>query len=132
MWYIFPQFRGLGFSDTSKFYAITDIDGAKEYLDHPVLGFRLRKVSKQLLLLAGNNAFSTFGSPDDLKLRSCMTLFAVIGNTEEKIFLEVLGKFFRDSRQTDSYFDKRMKSFFRVNDFVELRDLVNSFMGMKR
>lgn len=94
MWYIFPQFSGLGFSDTSKYYSITDIHEAKSYLNHPILGVRLRNISKELLLLSENNAFNIFGTPDDLKLKSCMTLFATIDTTEEEVFLKVLDKFY--------------------------------------
>ena len=67
MWYIFPQIQGLGFSDTSKFYAIKNLDEADEFLRHPVLGTRLIVICNELLVLPGNNATAIFGSPDDLK-----------------------------------------------------------------
>jgi uncharacterized protein (DUF1810 family) len=93
MWYIFPQIRGLGFSDTSKFYAIHDLNEATQYLQHPLLGSRLKEISKALLRIPENNANRIFGSPDDLKLRSCMTLFAALPDTEP-VFQQVLDKFF--------------------------------------
>lgn len=94
MWYIFPQFYGLGFSETSKFYAIQNLDEANEYLDHPILGSRLREISNELLSLNENDAYKIFGSPDDSKLKSCMTLFSAIDKTENNIFLRVIEKYF--------------------------------------
>ena len=76
MWYIFPQFKGLGYSETSKYYSIKDIDEAKRYLNHSILGERLKLITKLLLDIDDNNANKVFGSPDDLKLKSSMTLFA--------------------------------------------------------
>src|ERR1700742_5004326 len=75
MWYIFPQIAGLGFSETSKYYAIKDANEAKEFINHPVLGKRLINICNELLKLKTNNANEIFGSPDDLKLNSSMTLF---------------------------------------------------------
>ena len=77
MWYIFPQIQGLGFTRTSEFYAIRDLDEAKAYLADPVLGARLKEISSALLDLDGLSASEIFGYPDDLKLRSCMTLFCL-------------------------------------------------------
>jgi len=94
MWYIFPQYKGLGYSETSKYYSIKDLDEAKRYLNHPILGERLRSISKELLALNENNANRVFGSPDDLKLKSSMTLFATIEVSPENIFQKVLEKFF--------------------------------------
>jgi len=94
MWYIFPQFHGLGFSETSKFYAIQNLDEANEYLDHPILGSRLREISNELLCLNENDAYKIFGSPDDSKLKSCMTLFSAIDKTENNIFHRVIEKYF--------------------------------------
>jgi len=76
MWYIFPQFDGLGLSAMSKRYAIKSIDEARAYLDHPVLGPRLLSCIDALLAIEGRSAHDIFGSPDDLKLRSSATLFA--------------------------------------------------------
>src|SRR5579872_5863827 len=76
MWFIFPQFDGLGFSSTSKHYAIKSIAEAKAYLSHPVLGPRLVECAEAALSVQGRTAHEIFGSPDDMKLRSCATLFA--------------------------------------------------------
>jgi uncharacterized protein (DUF1810 family) len=93
MWYIFPQIRGLGFSETSTYYAIKDLEEATQYLQHPVLGKRLVEISKALLENDENNATKIFGTPDDLKLRSSMTLFAAMPNADS-VFQLVLDKFF--------------------------------------
>ncbi|HEU5052309.1 MAG TPA: DUF1810 domain-containing protein [Hanamia sp.] len=93
MWYIFPQIKGLGFSQTSKFYAIKNINEAEEYLADPVLGKRLIEISSELLKLKTNDANQVFGSPDDLKLKSSMTLFGSLPNTDP-VFEYVLKKFF--------------------------------------
>ena len=79
MWFIFPQVKGLGFSETSQYYAIKNTREAEDYLNHPVLGSRLVEISTELLKLEESNATLIFGSPDDMKLRSSMTLFC--GNT---------------------------------------------------
>ena len=83
MWYIFPQIQGLGFSSTAQFYAIENLQEAKDYLAHPVLGARLKEISSALLQLDGLTASEIFGYPDDLKLRSSMTLFALAEHLEE-------------------------------------------------
>lgn len=93
MWYIFPQIQGLGFSEVSRFYAIKNIDEAERYLKHPVLGKRLVQISNVLLGLMTDNANVIFGSPDDLKLKSSMTLFSLLPNTDP-VFQRVLDKFF--------------------------------------
>lgn len=93
MWYIFPQIEGLGFSSTSKFYAIANLDEAAQFLQHPVLGKRLIEICQALLALKANDAQQVFGTPDHLKLRSCMTLFASAKNTDP-VFQSVLNKFF--------------------------------------
>lgn len=93
MWYIFPQVQGLGFSEMSKHYAIKNSDEAKAYLAHPVLGKRLAEISNALLSLQANNATSVLGSPDDVKLKSCMTLFASLPDADG-LFRKVLDKFF--------------------------------------
>src|SRR5438270_10060514 len=76
MWYIFPQVKGLGFSSTSQHYGIANLKEAEAYLRHPVLGPRLIAISNELLNLENKNATDIFGNPDDMKLRSAMTLFA--------------------------------------------------------
>ena len=93
MWYIFPQIQGLGFSSTAQYYAIRDLQEAKDYLQHPVLGPRLKEISSALLELEGLSASEIFGYPDDLKLRSSMTLFRM-ADLDCPIFLEVLEKYY--------------------------------------
>ena len=97
MWYIFPQVHGLGFSSISKYYAIKNIDEAEAYLKHPVLGSRLVELCNTLLGIKTNDAYSIFGSPDDLKLKSSMTLFSAILNTNP-VFQSVLEKFFNGAK----------------------------------
>ena len=93
MWFIFPQIAGLGFSATSQHYAIRSLDEARAYLQHPALGPRLREISQILLLINGKTAHDIFGSPDDMKLRSSMTLFAR-ATEDNAVFLEILRKYF--------------------------------------
>jgi len=76
MWYIFPQLDGLAFSSTSKHYAIKSLEEAKAYLAHALLGPRLLECAEAVVHIEGRSATDIFGSPDDLKLRSCATLFA--------------------------------------------------------
>ncbi|HEY5368840.1 MAG TPA: DUF1810 domain-containing protein [Hanamia sp.] len=92
MWYIFPQIQGLALSETSKFYAIKNIQEAKEFLDHPVLGKRLIEISKALLNLETNDAHKIFGSPDEMKLHSSMTLFSSLSGPNT-VFQKVLDKY---------------------------------------
>jgi uncharacterized protein (DUF1810 family) len=93
MWFIFPQVAGLGFSETSQFYAIKTIAEANAYLNHPVLGKRLVEISEALLTIDGKTANQIFGSPDDMKLKSSMTLFAAVSD-ENSVFRKVLKKYF--------------------------------------
>jgi uncharacterized protein (DUF1810 family) len=93
MWYIFPQVQGLGFSETSRFYGIKDLAEATAYLQHPVLGSRLVSICEELLKLPGSNATSIMGSPDDMKLKSSMTLFGAVP-AAAPVFQQVLAKFF--------------------------------------
>ena len=101
MWYIFPQVKGLGFSQTSRYYAIEDMNEAAEFLKHPVLGVRLINISKELLKLESNNATSIFGSPDDLKLKSSMTLFSCVPGSDP-VFQLVLDKFFDGAKDENT------------------------------
>ena len=94
MWYIFPQYKGLGFSENSKYYAIQDLQEARDYLHHEVLGPRLKQITNELLLLEEDDAGRIFGSPDNMKLRSGMTLFAMVDESDEGLFKKVLEKFF--------------------------------------
>ncbi|MFD2874128.1 DUF1810 domain-containing protein [Mucilaginibacter ximonensis] len=93
MWFIFPQLQGLGFSEMSKRYAIKNLDEAEAYINHPILGQRLIEICAELLSLETNSAYQVFGSPDDLKLRSSMTLFASLPDAYP-VFKSVLDKFF--------------------------------------
>ena len=93
MWFVFPQIAGLGFSETSRYYAVKNLEEARAYLAHPVLGDRLVEISAALVALPGNQAGPIFGSPDDMKLRSSMTLFAALENSHP-VFQAVLDKFF--------------------------------------
>lgn len=93
MWYVFPQIAGLGFSSTSRFYSIKDLKEAEEYLRHSVLGARLVEISEALLEIEGKTAREIFGSPDDMKLKSSMTLFGALENTNA-VFQKVLDKYY--------------------------------------
>lgn len=97
MWFIFPQIAGLGHSAMSHTYAIQSLEEAQEYLAHPVLGARLRECCRALLALDGTTAHEIFRSPDDLKLRSCLTLFARAA-PDESLFDDLLVKYF-DSKE---------------------------------
>ena len=99
MWYIFPQIAGLGFSETSKFYAIKNIHEAREFLNHSVLGSRLIEICIELLNLETNDAHTIFGAPDDLKLHSSMTLFSTLSNANP-VFKKVLDKYFDGKKDT--------------------------------
>lgn len=93
MWFIFPQIRGLGRSPTAIEYAISSRAEAEAYLQHPVLGFRLKQCTQLVLLVEGRSAANIFGSPDDVKFRSSMTLFAQV-SPEDDIFVRALNKYF--------------------------------------
>ena len=101
MWYIFPQIKGLGFSSTAQYYAIQNQREAEEYLAHPVLGKRLIEISKVLLEIESSDASRVMGYPDDMKLKSSMTLFYLVSGKD--IFKRVLDKFF------DGKLDKKTK-----------------------
>ena len=92
MWYIFPQLRGLGQSTSAWYYGIEDLDEAKAYLEHPVLGQRLREITWAAMDLSETDPMKVFGWPDHMKFRSCMTLFALV--SEDDLFTKALGKFF--------------------------------------
>ena len=97
MWYIFPQVEGLAFSATSQRYAIKSVAEAKAYLDHPILGPRLLECAEAVLQVDGRSAVEIFGSPDDLKLRSCATLFASV-SPPDSVFDRLLRKYYRGGR----------------------------------
>ena len=93
MWFIFPQIDGLAMSATSKKYAIRSLAEARAFLDHPVLGLRLIECCDTLIALEGGTAAQIFGYPDDLKLRSSMTLFS-LADPARTVFQAVLNKYF--------------------------------------
>jgi uncharacterized protein (DUF1810 family) len=97
MWYIFPQIDGLAVSSTSKYYAIKSIKEARAYLAHPVLGPRLLESTEAVVGVEGRSAREILGSPDDLKLRSCATLFACVAPSGS-VFDRLLGKYYGGER----------------------------------
>lgn len=97
MWYIFPQVKGLGTSGTAWDFAIGSRQEAEAYLQHPVLGPRLCDCSRLLADVQGRTAHQVLGTPDDLKCRSSMTLFAAVA-TDNAVFEEVLQKYFAGER----------------------------------
>jgi uncharacterized protein (DUF1810 family) len=102
MWFIFPQLAGLGVSATAQRYAIASLDEARAYLDHPVLGPRLRECAAAMLAVEGKSATRILGYPDDLKLRSSMTLFARAA-ADPTLFQAVLDRYYDgpDTRTLD-------------------------------
>ena len=96
MWFIFPQIKGLGSSEMAVRFAISSIEEAKAYLEHPVLGERLRECARIVVAVEGRTAEEIFGYPDDLKFRSSMTLFAKAAeiSEEELVFSQALDKYF--------------------------------------
>jgi uncharacterized protein (DUF1810 family) len=97
IWYIFPQIDGLGFSSMSRRYSLKSAAEARAYLDHPVLGKRLVEISEAALAVDGRSAHEIFGSPDDLKLKSCATLFATV-SPPDSVFALLLDKYFQGER----------------------------------
>ena len=93
MWYIFPQITGLGRSTTAEYYAIKSKEEAKGSIEDPVLGKRLIEISQALFQIESDDAEMVMGWPDNLKLRSCMTLFAEVA-PEQPVFRNVLEKFY--------------------------------------
>lgn len=93
MWFIFPQVAGLGFSATTRRYAIGGLNEARAYLDHAVLGPRLIACSEAVLAVRGRSAHAIFGTPDDLKLRSSATLFAQV-SPDGSVFHRLLDAYF--------------------------------------
>lgn len=100
MWYIFPQIRGLGRSAMSMQYGLEGLGEARAYLAHPVLGPRLLECCETVLKADSNDPWEVFGSPDDLKFRSCLTLFA-LAEPSEPVFEQLLEKFY--SGRKDPY-----------------------------
>ena len=101
MWYVFPQIKGLSTDPITEYFAIADIQEAADYLDHPVLGARLREICTELVKLDTDDPVSIFGLIDAYKLRRCMTLFSKVA-PEEELFRDVLGKFCMGSFDEDT------------------------------
>jgi len=99
MWFIFPQLRGLGMSSTARRFGLSGLEEARAYLAHPLLGARLRECTQLVLAVRDRSAYEIFGSPDDLKLRSCLTLFAQAvapsPAPETRVFGEALARYYR-------------------------------------
>ena len=93
MWFIFPQIAGLGFSSMSRRFSITSLDEARAYLDHPVLGPRLIECTKLVCAIPQKTIHEILGSPDDMKFRSCMTLFCQAADQPD-LFKDVLKRYF--------------------------------------
>lgn len=108
MWYIFPQVQGLGRSSTSQYYAIKDLEEAKAFLENPYLSKNLHEICEALLQLETNNPTEVFGKPDDKKLCSSMTLFALVSG-EQSVFHKVLEKYFQGK------YDNRTKRILHSN-----------------
>lgn len=92
MWFIFPQILGLGKSETARFYSIVDLREARAYVEHPLLGQRLRECAQLMVNVSNKTARQILGFPDDLKLRSSMTLFSMV--SDAPVFQWVLDKYF--------------------------------------
>jgi uncharacterized protein (DUF1810 family) len=97
MWFVFPQIRGLGFTEYNVYFGLKNLDEAKQYLEHPILGKRLVEISQAVLSQQGKTAMEIFGRPDERKLRSCMTLFSQIQNADP-VFEKVLEKYYNGSK----------------------------------
>jgi len=97
MWYIFPTYHGLGKSSTSVKYAIDSEEEAISYLKHPILGSRLKEITKEFLSIENKTAYDVLGKPDDWKIKSSMTLFDII-QSESDLFSSVLEKYFEGNR----------------------------------
>ncbi len=97
MWYIFPQYYGLGKSNMSVKYAINSKEEAKAYLNHTILGSRLKEITEAFLSIENKSAYDVLGGPDDLKIKSSMTLFDNIQD-ETDLFDTVLKKYFNGER----------------------------------
>ncbi|HEY6291252.1 MAG TPA: DUF1810 domain-containing protein [Terriglobia bacterium] len=101
MWFIFPQIRGLGYSQTSRQFAISSLQEAEGYLRHPILGPRLRECTELVNLVEGRSIEQIFGYPDYLKFHSCMTLFAR-ATSENQLFEDALQKYFEGKHDSST------------------------------
>lgn len=107
IWYIFPQLKGLGISSTSNYYGIRDIEEAKEYYSHPILGKRLIELTKIVLNINTDDIHKIMPSPDDLKLRSSMTLFYAA--TGDELFMSTINKYY------DGQLDRKTLRLLKLN-----------------
>jgi uncharacterized protein (DUF1810 family) len=96
MWFIVPQLAGLGSSATARRFALASREQARAYLEHPILGERLRECTRLVNQIVGRPVEAIFGYPDDLKFRSCLTLFAAVADGEE-VFTDALDRHFGGS-----------------------------------
>ncbi len=96
MWYIFPQYKGLGYREKSLKFAITSVEEAISYYKHPILGNRLVEITTAFLNVENKTALEILGRTDNLKMKSCMTLFNSIQN-ESDIFSKVLSKYYSNA-----------------------------------
>ena len=112
MWFIFPQLQALGRSGKARYYGLASKEEAAAYLRHPVLGERLRQCVDLLRGLEQTDPHAIFGSPDDLKLRSCLTLFAAVAPGESR-FSDALGRFYPEGpdRLTLDLLGQRLRRF---------------------
>jgi len=94
MWFVFPQVRGLGSSPMAQTFGIASLDEARAYLAHPVLGSRLIACTELVLAVTDRSAHEIFGSPDDVKFRSSMSLFALAAADGERVFTRALDRYF--------------------------------------
>lgn len=101
MWFIFPQITGLGYSEVSMYYAISCLDEAEEYLNHPILGPRLIECTRLVNVIANRSVRKIFGYPDYLKFHSCMTLFAQLSSRTE-VFKQALEKYFQGKQDSQT------------------------------
>ena len=99
IWFIFPQMAGLGFSQTASYYGIKSIDEARSYLKQPILGERLRECVRLVLNVKGKTARQIFGSPDDLKFCSSMTLFQQ-ASPDNSLFAKALDQYYQGKADT--------------------------------
>ena len=125
IWYIFPQIKGLGHSYNSEFYGISSKEEAKAYLEHPVLGVRLREITQVLLDCGNTSADDIFGFPDVLKVRSCMTLFDLVSPND--IFHDVLYKYYEGQRCDKTlwrlgFHDDKLKNQVRISKLTITND----------
>ena len=110
MWYIFPQLKGLGYSEISNYYGISGLDEAKEYLEDEILGNRLYNITLELLKIEEDDPINIFGNVDALKLKSSMTLFDIV--SDDEIFYDVLKKYYggkKDERTIALLGKKKMR-----------------------